>query len=87
MSTRQPDPTFAAAMRNNFPILEFFSFEHLPPHLQAVSSRFAELAYWVADCSSTRPAEKATALRKLLEAKDAAVRCALVTTNEKAAKL
>lgn len=58
------------------PILRYFRFDHLPEELQKFSFPFAELARWIED---TLPggAEKSTALRKLLEAKDAAVRAAL----------
>ncbi|MDD9910171.1 MAG: hypothetical protein OXR62_10815 [Ahrensia sp.] len=58
------------------PILRFFAFEHLPPHLKAVSAPFSALA---ADIVETLPRcpERSVALRKLLEAKDAAVRAAL----------
>lgn len=66
-------------------IIQFFAYEHLPPHLQAVSKPFCELArILVADGempSGTpvqfplpRNPERTVALRKLLEAKDAAVR-------------
>lgn len=58
------------------PILRFFASDHLPPNLQRVSQQFGVLAQFIED---TLPAgaEKSTALRKLLEAKDAAVRAAL----------
>lgn len=58
------------------PILRYFSWAHLPVHLQVVSKRFSETAHWLEE---TLPpgAEKSTALRKLLESKDAAVRAAL----------
>jgi hypothetical protein len=58
-----------------YAILRFFAWEHLPPELAEVSRPFCELAYQV----STGPSnvETVTALRKLLEAKDAAVRAAL----------
>ncbi len=69
-------------------ILQFFAYEHLPPKLQAVSMPFCELArVMVAGVSpeegtSTefplpRNPERTVALRKLLEAKDAAVRAVL----------
>jgi hypothetical protein len=58
------------------PILRYFTAEHLPAELRAVSRRFAELAQWVA-ADLPAGAEQSTALRKLLEAKDAAVRAAL----------
>jgi hypothetical protein len=57
-------------------ILQFFSFEHLPPHLQEVSRPFSELATAVV-ASAPRNPERSVALRKLLEAKDAAVRAVL----------
>ena len=56
-------------------VLKFFKYEHLPPHLQAVSKPFADLAFHVAGLASN--AETTVALRKLLEAKDAAVRSVL----------
>ena len=57
-------------------ILQFFAHEHLPPHLQAVSKPFGELAHQVV-ATLPRNAERTVALRKLLEAKDAAVRALL----------
>lgn len=57
-------------------IMEFFAFEHLPEHLRAVSRPFGELARWIA-ATLPRNAERTVALRKTLEAKDAAVRAAL----------
>jgi hypothetical protein len=56
-------------------ILRFFTFSHLPPYLQEVSKPFALLARQVADSRPSNP-ETTVALRKLLEAKDAAVRAA-----------
>jgi len=56
-------------------IEQFFAFEHLPPHLQEVSKPFAELAAVV--LTLPRNPERTVALRKLLEAKDAAVRAKL----------
>lgn len=58
-------------------VLQFFAYDHLPARLQAVSRPFCELAQLVADQSSNP--ETTVALRKLLEAKDAAVRAILVT--------
>lgn len=57
-------------------IMQFFAFEHLPMAMQAVSRPFSELAHRIAD-SLPRNAERTVALRKLLEAKDAAVRAAI----------
>lgn len=58
------------------PIMRFFSYSHLPDHLQETSRRFAELADWIESTIPNGP-EKTVALRKLLEGKDAAVRARL----------
>lgn len=64
------------------PILRYFTFGHLPEGpLRQTSEIFAELAVW-ADDNLPAGAEKSTALRKLLEAKDAAVRAALEAEKE-----
>lgn len=68
-------------------ILQFFCYAHLPPHLQSVSKPFCELAHAIVNgdnCAESgnctfgpplpRNPERTVALRKLLEAKDAAVR-------------
>ena len=65
--------TTAESLARIHPLLQFFAFGHLPPHLQAVSEPFCRLALHVAR-SPIRNAEHTTALRKLLEAKDCAVR-------------
>lgn len=57
-------------------ILQFFEYEHLPPHLQAISSPFGKLAEHI-DATLPGNPEKTVALRKLLEAKDAAVRATI----------
>jgi len=58
-------------------IMRFFDFTHLrDPRLQAVVAEFAQLAQYVVDYLPAGP-EQSVALRKLLEAKDAAVRAAL----------
>ena len=57
-------------------ILQFFTFAHLPDHLQGISRPFGELAERIA-ASLPRNPERTVALRKLLEAKDAAVRAML----------
>lgn len=56
-------------------LLQFFAYGHLPPHLQAISQPFFDLASTVAN--GPQNAETTTALRKLLEAKDCAVRAGL----------
>ena len=57
-------------------LLQFFAYEHLPEHLQAVSKPFGELARQIVDTLPANP-ERTAALRKLLEAKDCAVRALL----------
>ena len=56
-------------------IEQFFAYTHLPPHLQEVSKPFADLAAFV--LTLPRNPERTVSLRKLLEAKDAAVRARL----------
>jgi hypothetical protein len=58
------------------PMLQWFQFEHLPPHLQEVSQSFYQLAHHLVRDLPRTP-ERTVALRKLLESKDAAVRCAV----------
>ncbi len=58
------------------PILRYFAYEHLPPHLQDVSRKFYDLAMSM-DASLLDSAEKSAGLRKLLEAKDCMVRARL----------
>jgi hypothetical protein len=53
--------------------MQFFQFGHLPPHLQVISAPFCKLAEQVTELLPRNP-ERTVALRKLLEAKDAAVR-------------
>jgi len=59
-------------------IMQFFEFKHLPPHLQEVSEPFAKMADTIVNTLPRNP-ERTVALRKLLEAKDAAVRAKLAT--------
>lgn len=58
------------------PMLQFFFYDHLPEHLQKVSKSFCELAFSVVDTIPRNP-ERTVALRKLLEAKDCAVRAVI----------
>lgn len=57
---------------------QFFAYDHLPEDLQKVSRHFAVTAdlllEWLPDSS-----ELTACLRKLLEAKDCAVRCAVAS--------
>jgi len=66
----------AREAREREPIMQFFAFEHLPQRLADVSRPFGELAGLIA---VNLPAgdERRTALRKLLEANDCAVRAVL----------
>jgi len=57
-------------------IMQFFSFAHLPQHLQEVSRPFSEMAERIHSNIARNP-ERTVALRKLLESKDAAVRAVL----------
>ncbi len=58
------------------PIMKYFSYQHLPAHLQEVSKPIGDLATLM-DESLPDGAEKSAGLRKLLEAKDALVRAKL----------
>lgn len=58
-------------------VMQFFEYAQLPPHLADVSKPFGELAEQVA--ARTNNAETTVALRKLLEAKDAAVRAVVAS--------
>ena len=61
-------------------ILQYFTYDHLPPHLQSVSKPFAELAKVLAE--HLDGPEVTVGLRKLLEAKDCMVRAALALPAE-----
>ena len=58
-------------------IARFFQYDHLPESSRSISKRFAELAEFVDTNTSDSNKEAAMALRKLLEAKDCAVRAFL----------
>ena len=62
-------------------IVQFFEYKHLPPPLQEISAPFCALARVVVEILPRNP-ERTVALRKLLEAKDAAVRAKLAKTAE-----
>lgn len=55
------------------PIYQFFAYAHLPTALQDASKPFADLAAHILSTLPRNP-ERTVALRKLLEAKDCAVR-------------
>jgi len=54
-------------------MLKWFEYAHLPEHLGSVSRSFHAVAHQLCDDCEPGP-ERTVALRKLLEAKDAAVR-------------
>jgi len=58
------------------PMLQFFGYDHLRPDLAEISRPFCVLAHRVAETLPRNP-ERSVALRKLLEAKDCAVRSVL----------
>lgn len=57
-------------------LLKFFAYDHLPLPLRVVSEPFSALARHVCDTIPSNP-ERTVALRKLLEAKDCAVRAVI----------
>jgi hypothetical protein len=58
------------------PLLQFFTFKHLPADQQLVPQAFCELAHGLVETLPQNP-ERGVALRSLLEAKDAAERACL----------
>jgi len=72
--TIHPAPTeFTTLQLVNDSILRYFHYSHLPPQLQSASKPFCDLARHMVETLPRNP-ERTVALRKLLEAKDAAVR-------------
>ena len=63
-------------------LLQFFAYRHLPDHLQEASRPFCDLALKVVADYPMNP-ERTVCLRKLLEAKDAAVRTLLYVEEAK----
>ena len=57
-------------------ILKYFKYDHLPERLAQISAPFCDIAEDMDHCLPDGP-ERSTCLRKLLEAKDCAVRAAL----------
>ena len=62
-------------------LLSLFDYGHLPPYLQLVSAQFADLAETLVTNLNDGP-ELSTALRKLVEAKDCAVRQAVIDARK-----
>lgn len=56
--------------------MQFFAYSHLPPSLQEVSKPFHEMATHLILTLPRNP-ESTVAMRKLLEAKDCAVRATI----------
>lgn len=55
---------------------KYFTYSHLPDHLQNVSKPFSDLQQVLEEVLPDCP-EKSVCMRKLLESKDCAVRAAL----------
>jgi len=62
-------------------MMQFFGFLHLPPPLRDVSEHFFDLAAILCATVPSNP-ERTVALRKLLEAKDCAVRAVIYKEPE-----
>ena len=60
-------------------LLQFFEYEHLPPHLQEVSKPFHDLAHAMTGLQTEQSnyEQARWGLRRLLEAKDCFVRAAI----------
>ena len=63
-------------MDNNDELMQFFAYTHLPEHLQKISAPFCILAAALHEMLPDNE-ERHCAIRKLLEAKDCAVRSRL----------
>lgn len=63
-------------------LLQFFSFGHLPEPLRSVSQQFHTLAHALAQDERLSGPELTAGLRKLLEAKDCAVRSVIPAARE-----
>ena len=77
MSDIHPAPSeFSADEISTDHVLRYFHDSHLPEALKARSKPFCDLARQIVDTTPRNP-ERTVALRKLLEAKDSAVRAGL----------
>lgn len=63
-------------MNEDYPILQFFAYDHLPNSVKHVSQQCSLLASYMVGALPVGP-EVSAGLRKLLEAKDCFVRAAL----------
>ena len=69
-------------MKNNTHyLMQFFGYKHLPEKLQGKSKPFHDLATLLCETLPDNP-ESTTALRKLVEAKDCAVRSIIFKNQE-----
>jgi hypothetical protein len=75
-NSQAPPIELATTKSEDEPMLQFFAFDHLPPHLAAISGSFCQLAHEMCALLPRNP-ERTAGLRKLLEAKDCAVRAKL----------
>jgi hypothetical protein len=63
-------------------LMRFFDFEHLPAEMQEISKPFGVLAREIHDKIYPDNVERNMALRKLLEAKDCAVRAFMLNKDK-----
>jgi hypothetical protein len=75
--TETPMPPLPPAPPAERRLLKFFAYEHLRPDLQPYSMAFSHLAAFIIAKVPEGP-ERTVALRKLLEAKDAAIRAVVI---------
>jgi len=71
-----PDTDKGENERKVAPIMQFFAYKHLPPNLADISRPFCDIAAEMERVLPTNP-ETSTCLRRILEAKDCAVRAVL----------
>ncbi len=80
--TQEKSDVFPKALPENMvtvpaeAMLQFFTYQHLSPKLMEASLPFCKLAEYIVEKLPRNP-QRTTALRKLLEAKDCAVRAVL----------
>jgi hypothetical protein len=69
-------PEIAPESHHAMGVMQFFSYAHLPQHLQEVSAPFSNVA-WHIVATLPENRQRELALEKLIEAKDCAVRARL----------
>lgn len=76
-----PDSEYLRTDMCKVPMLTFFAYEHLPPHLREISKHFHDLAVrMVTDLPQNFELDHA--LHRLVEAKDCAVRAKILQQEE-----